>query len=506
MSKNEPTKVIVWLDQGPYAYVNLGVASSLSKLAKFDFFGIVATHQDVSFLNNQKIIPFREIMYYPNCYLKKSSFDINYLKESEKKFDLNLWLDVYGERMFHKYRTHFHNFSKSEILIIVENTIKFFSELLKRINPELIIMQTAGENIANTLLFKIAKNLKIQVLMMNLTHIHNKIVVSNNLTNQEISEDFKKTILNFDQKLQDFGPDFIKEQSLAETVKVQHTFPNDNAFSIQKLSHYINRLHNDPEPIYQNIGKTKSKMIKSKFSINIETKKRKAFLDKNSITQIENDDFLYFPLQTEPDATILARSPFFSSQLAVIENVARSIPVNFILYVKEHPGQELKLWRSIDFYKTIIKLPNVKLIHPTINSQDLISKSSGIISITGSTGFEALFYKKPVILFADEYYDCLSMVNKVNNLTELPDLISETISSFEFNNKELNALIESTNNQSITIPYSQIMIDAVDISSLQRTKNNSELTEKKFKNFYENYKESFELIGNEFKKRFFNIK
>ena len=67
-------------------------------------------------------------------------------------------------------------------------------------------------------------------------------------------------------------------------------------------------------------------------------------------------------------------------------------------------------------------------------------------------------------------------------------------------------MIQSANNQSITIPYSQMLIDAVDISSLQRTKNNSELTEKKFKNFYENYKESFELIGNEFKKRFFNIK
>jgi len=506
MSKNKPTKVIVWLDRGPYAYVNLGVASSLSKLAKFDFFGIVATQQDVSFLNNQKIVPFREIIYYPDCYLKKSSFDINYLKESEKKFDLNLWLDVYSERVFYKHRTHFHKFSKSEILIIVENTIKFFSELLKRINPELIIMQTAGENIANTLLFKIAKNLKIQVLMMNPIDIHNKIVVSNNLTSQEISEDYKKIISNFDQELQDFGPDFIKERNLAETEKIHHTFPDENALSIKKLSHYINRLYNDPEPIYQNIGKTKSKMIKSKFSINIENKKRKAFLDENSITQIEDDNFLYFPLQSEPESKILVTSPFFSNQLALVENVARSIPVNFILYVKEHPSQDLKLWRSIDFYKTIIELPNVKLVHPTANSQDLISRSSGIISIIGSTGFEALFYKKPVILFADAYYDCLSMVNKVNNLTELPHLISEILSSFEFNNKELNALIKSANNQSITIPYYQMMKDALNVSSLQRTKNNSELTEKQFKNFYENYKENFELIGNEFKKRFFNNK
>ena len=340
--------------------------------------------------------------------------------------------------------------------------------------------------------------------MINPIHIHNRIVVSDNLTSNEISNEFQKIILNFNEKLQNYGPDYIKDQSLAETVKVQHTFNFNNISTTQKISHYINRISNDPEPVYQNIGKTKSKMIKSKFFTNFETKKRKAFLDKNSIFQIEDDKFLYFPLHTEPEAKILATSPFFSNQLAIVENVARSIPIDFTLYVKEHPGQGLKLWRTIDFYQKILELPNVKLVHPTVNSQDLISKCSCVISITGSTGFEALFYKKPVILFADEYYDCLSMINKVNNLTELPKLISETLSSFEFNNKEFNALMNSTYSQSIPLPYFQIMKDALTISLLQRNEKNSMLTEKEFNNFYEKYNDNFELLGKEFKKKLSN--
>ncbi|EPA05332.1 hypothetical protein BG20_I0120 [Candidatus Nitrosarchaeum limnium BG20] len=190
--------------------------------------------------------------------------------------------------------------------------------------------------------------------------------------------------------------------------------------------------------------------------------------------------------------------------MAVVENIARSIPIDFILYVKEHPGQGLKQWRSTEFYKKIHELPNVKLIHPSINSQDLISKCSCVVSITGSTGFEALFYKKPVILFADEYYDCLSMVSKVKNLTDLPNLISKNLTSFEFNNKEFNALMNSTLSQSIPLPYFQIMKDALTVSLLQRHEKNSILTEKEFNNFYKKYKNNFELLGKEFKKKLFN--
>ena len=501
MSKIESSNILVWLDQGPYAYMNLAIAENLSKLNNLNFFGIIATHQDISFFNNQKYINFNEIIYYPDCYINKLSYDIQYLKQSEKKFNLNLWLDVYGERFFHEHRTNFHKFSKSEILIIVENTIKFFSDLIERISPKLIIMQTAGENIANTLLFKIAKKLNIKILMVNPTHIHNRVVVSDNLISKEISDDFEKIIENFNEKLQDYGPEYIKNKTLVETVKVQNQFNFNESNTSEKISHYINRIHNDPEPIYQNVGKTKSKMIKSKISTNIETKKRKAFLDKNSIYEIKDEKFLYFPLQTEPEAKILSISPFFSNQISVIENIARSIPVDFTLYVKEHPGQGLKLWRSIEFYKKLIELPNVKLIHPSVNPQDLISRSSCVVSITGSTGFESLFYKKPVILFADEYYDCLSMVTKVNTITSLPKLISKNITSFEFNNREFNALMKSTDSQSISLPYFEIMKDALSISLIQRKDENYALTENHFNKFLKKYESNFELLGREFNKK-----
>lgn len=490
--------ILVWLDQGPYAYINLGVALSISKFSDYNFSGIVATHQDINFFQNQKILSFDNILYYPECYQNKSSYDINYLSDAEKKFNLHLWLDIYGERFFHKHRTFFHIFTKNEILTIVENTIRFFSETLTKINPQLVIMQTAGENLANTLLFKISNSLKIKTLMINPTHIHNRVVISDNLTSDEISKAYTELLPNFNKTLIDYEHSFISDQSLLETVKVQKTFQFNNRTPSQKVKHYFNRFFNEPEPIYQNFGKTKSKMIQSKINTKLEINKRKAFLDNNSITKIEDNNFLYFPLHTEPEAKILSTSPFYSNQLATIENVARSIPVNFVLYVKEHPGQELKNWRDVSFYQNIISMPNVKLVHPTVNPHDLISKCDAVISITGSTGFEALFYRKPVVLFSDEYYDKLSMVYKVKNLIQLPTLISQALSNPNFDNHEFNILIESAISQSIKIPYFEIMKNALDVSSYHRVYDNVEKTEKNFSTFYENFQDSFKLIGNEF--------
>ena len=93
------------------------------------------------------------------------------------------------------------------------------------------------------------------------------------------------------------------------------------------------------------------------------------------------------------------------------------------------------------------------------------------------------------------------MVTKVNNITSLPTLILKNITSFEFNNKEFNALMDSTNSESIQISYFEIMKDALYLSLIQRKDENFILTEKLFINFFRKYQESFELLGTEFKKK-----
>jgi len=486
--------IVVWLDFGPYAYINFGIISELSKLGKFNFIGIVTTQQDIDFFQRQQLIPFKKLIYYPACYTGKSSFNLDNLKKFEKKYDLNLWLDAFAERSFYKYWTDFHKFTRDEILPIIENSISFFIDILETFKPKLVLTQQVGENVSNILLYKIAKKMGIKILMPNQLYLRNRILVSNNLLSKEISDEFKKLMPNFGNSTQIHDEEFIKSQDRSEAIAtiLQSNFKKN--FS-QKIEHYIKRLSKNPEPIYKNIGKTRLKMIKYRYWAHFETKKRKQFLDTNSIKSIKNEKFLYFPLATEPEARILTTSPFYTNQITLIENIAKSIPIGFVLYVKEHPVQKIKLWRAIDNYKKIINIPNVKLVHPSVSNQDLISKSQGVIAISGGTGFEAIFYKKPVILFADEYYDVLSMVTKIKTITTLPGYIANALSNFKFDNKELDAFMRAFNEQSLSVPYHSIMNDGDVLSSIQRYERDFNLTMRQYQKFYESYKNYFELIA-----------
>ena len=495
IKKMEQENILVWLDFDAYSYMNFAISSELYKLTNANFIGLVTTKQDVNFFQSQKIMPFKKLMYYPECYINKKSYNMDNLKKYEKEFGLDIWKDVFTERSFYKYWTSLHKPTKEEIFSIIENSIKYFIGVLQEYKPKFVLTQYVGENISNLLLYKIAKSMGIKVLMPLAVNFHNKILIADNLVGREISNEFNKLIKNFEKPLQNFNEDFIRERNLAETLKVLHSYEYGTKGLSQKFGHYVKRLSSDPEPVYKNIGKTKWKMSKYKFQNHFEIKKRKKFLDDNAQKTFEDEKFIFFPLMGEPEARVLTIAPFYSNQVSVIENIAKSIPIDHVLYVKEHPSQKEKLWRPIENYEKIINIPNVTLIHPDANSQELISKSQAVISITGSTGFEALFYKKPVIIFVDEYYDVISSVSKANSFSELNEKIKNALSNFRFDNKELNVLVHAIENQTITVPYYSIIKDGVTISAIQRYENSFDLTLDFYEKFYEKFREYFKLIA-----------
>ena len=366
----------------------------------------------------------------------------------------------------------------------------------------MILTQYIGENISNLLLYKIGKKMNIKTIMPVPMFIHNKIILSDNIVGSEIIDEYKKIIENFEDASNEFTENYIKKENFSQTLKIQSTYNPNILNSSQKINHYKKRIFTNLEPIYKNKGKSQIKLLKNKFQQYFEIRKREEFLNSNSIKKIEDDNYILFPMQSMPEAKVLTISPFYSNQITLIENIAKSIPINTILYVKEHPIQKTKLWRSVEFYKKIIAIPNVKLIHPSVNSQELIANTKAVILISGGTGFEAIFHKKPVILFSDEIYEELSTVTKVTKFDNLHKEISDAIKNFKFNIKEINALMKVIEKQAITIPYFEIIKEGVTLSAIQRNKKNPELTLEYFKKFHKTYEKSFEKYAKEIYSKF----
>jgi hypothetical protein len=140
---------------------------------------------------------------------------------------------------------------------------------------------------------------------------------------------------------------------------------------------------------------------------------------------VEGEKFVLFPLQIQPEASTSIRGKWFSNQVALIENLSRSIPCDHKLYVKEHFRNYSK--RPRGFHDEITKFPNVRLISPKAKTIDLIKKSSLVSTINGTAGWEATLMQKPVLTFGDVFYTLLDDVYEVKDVTILPDLIKERI-------------------------------------------------------------------------------
>ena len=147
----------------------------------------------------------------------------------------------------------------------------------------------------------------------------------------------------------------------------------------------------------------------------IKTKYRTKFIEKIFLKQIPDVNFVFFPLHLDPERSLLLHAPFYLNQLEIIRNIAKSLPIGYKLFVKEHVTMITRSWRSTDFYKELLKIPNVILIHPSIYPEEILTKCSLVITINGTAGFDAAFYQKPSIVFGDVLYQNLSSTTTLKN-------------------------------------------------------------------------------------------
>ena len=120
--------------------------------------------------------------------------------------------------------------------------------------------------------------------------------------------------------------------------------------------------------------------------------------------------------------------------------------------MKEHPAQETREWRAISDYKKIMKIPNVILIHPAVPSQEILERCSLVVTIGGTTGLEAAFYRKPSIILSQMDYSILPSVEFVQDVHELSNKIKESLEK-EVKADDLDRFIQIYEKNSFEFDY-----------------------------------------------------
>jgi hypothetical protein len=122
-------------------------------------------------------------------------------------------------------------------------------------------------------------------------------------------------------------------------------------------------------------------------------------LRQNSPTLSDLGDkrFVFFPLHVEPEIALQGKSPEFLVQIAAILSLARHLPANTVLVVKEHMSGAGR--RPPGFYRQIRDLKNVVWLDVRELGLEVVRKATAVATISGTAGFEAAVLGIPVLAF-----------------------------------------------------------------------------------------------------------
>ncbi len=132
--------------------------------------------------------------------------------------------------------------------------------------------------------------------------------------------------------------------------------------------------------------------------------------------------FVYFALHMQPEATTYPLGGDYCDQLRAIEHLARMLPDDCWIYVKEHPDDRGQ-FRDPHFYMRLDAIPRVRLVAASVSSHVLMAKCLFVSTITGTGGWEAVTGGKPALTFGYAWYNDLPGVFKIADAPRFEDII-----------------------------------------------------------------------------------
>lgn len=429
-------KIIFWLDKDLKQYC---LCYYLQKEMNADFYAIVdTTNKTKSFFENQNLVNFKKIWYYHDNVMPIKKPNVEYLASFEEKYGIELWKLAVNDRIFYRFN-NFYKFSKNEILSILENECRFFEHVLDDIQPNYVIMHEPYSH-QDELFYELCKVKGIKVLASFFSTLGYRCEISQTV---HFMDEFK----NIETKPNPRGFDelinYLESFNLSAKIKKQNIDPFGNKVNILNAAiDYLFRTKNENQKThYTYFGRSKLRVLLNSINGALKTKWRWHYLNKKLIKNVDySQKFVYYPLHIEQERSTLIATPFYTNDVEFIRNIVKSLPINYTLYVKEHPSQFTRHWRSKKIYDEIASIPNVYLIHPHISSLDLVKKSSLVITLSGTVAIEAAFHQKPSITCADFDYTFLPSVERIGRIEDLPKLIRKSLKK-KINSNELDAYV-----------------------------------------------------------------
>ena len=488
-------RILIWITN---AFFNLGLARSLQKKSQFKLFAISnADGNGSDYLKNQSIVNFEKIWVCPDK-LEESDGepDMDYLEEFERKYQISLWKIIYGDRRLIKENQRYYKFSRKEHLLIAEQVCKLFEKILQESKPNyLVLPQSIGYN--DHLLYLMCKALKIKVIMLRTSRVGFRLALSENV--EEFDEiDIQGKQFSKEISIEDIQKFFGKFSAIKQ---VENMEPDFKVSKIEKIKAFLEFLMtgNSSNEHFVNYGKTRVSLLKKGSGIKHRIRKNvlKKFMNENVLKEMKNEKFVYFPFHKEPERMLDIGAPYFADQKSVAKMIAKSLPIDFKLYVKDHPAQ-LKIttgWkRSKKYYQELLELPNVEIIHPSVKSKDIIEKCSCVFTINGTTTLETAIYNKPSFILTDTDFVKLPSIIKLDKLQDFSSELKQALKT-KVDIPSLSEYIDELDKNSFKIDVNDLKQDFFRTFPYPGFLKWPEFPPKKVEKYLDKHEEVFDMLA-----------
>lgn len=239
---------------------------------------------------------------------------------------------------------------------------------------------------------------------------------------REVQPDARAWVQDYLQRIEAISPDYMKINGLDRLSIARRYFRRDRIKQVAKLL----RHGRTDRTAYYLVGNPLRTHIRL-FGRNAKRRLRSSRVRKLYQEPRSDEKFLLYPLHFHPEASTSILSGTYLDEYEVIRNIAFNLPEGVRLYVKDH----VSAWAypSVDFYRRIRKLPNVRLLAPEQPTKQLIKQSVGVITLTSTVGYEALLLGRQVFLYGSVFYQFHCGVTAIENPARLRDLLCDGVAN-----------------------------------------------------------------------------
>ncbi len=167
----------------------------------------------------------------------------------------------------------------------------------------------------------------------------------------------------------------------------------------------------------------------------IRLKRLKNAYEKLAVYPDYDNKFVYFAMHLNPERTSQPEAEVFEDHLLAIEILARSVPNDWVVYVKENPsqyGKKLNIvngkhYRDASDYTDYTRLPNVKLMRQDVKTADLIKNATIVSTLKGTVGWETIGSGKGAVIFSNSWYSACRAAYRVDDVDSCKKAIASVL-------------------------------------------------------------------------------